>query len=68
MSVLMLCGTPNSMEGNIASFSIMASIAVFAFFLGSLFKLYTGKNFGEIDYNFYFKESNSSNRKEKSPE
>jgi hypothetical protein len=63
ISVLILCGSPNSTVGTIASFSIMASITVLAFLLGSLFKLYTVINFGKIDYKVSFDKSDRNEKK-----
>jgi hypothetical protein len=41
----------------------MASITVLAFLLGSLFKLYSGINFGEIDYKVSFDKSDRNEKK-----
>lgn len=53
MSVLMLCGDPNSRVGAIASVSIMASGIILGLFLSKIFELITGINFGEMYYKFY---------------
>lgn len=53
MSVLMLCEEPNSRIGIIASISSLASGVILGLFLGKLFELFTGRNFGEMHYRFY---------------
>ncbi|MDR3597452.1 hypothetical protein [Clostridium sp.] len=53
MSVLMLCGDPNSRMGVIASISSLAPGIILGLFLGKLFELLTGRNFGEMYYRFY---------------
>ncbi|AEG58354.1 hypothetical protein Desru_0052 [Desulforamulus ruminis DSM 2154] len=68
MSVLKLCDDPNNTIRNVATFSAIASIAVLIIFLAKLLKFFTGKDLGQINYNFYsFEEFNSSDRNGNSP-
>lgn len=53
MAVLMICGDPNSRIGVIASISSLAPGVILGLFLGKLFELFTGRNFGEMYYRFY---------------
>jgi|GEM_PF-3337227 len=53
MAVIMLCGDPNSKIGIIASVSSLAPGIILGLFLGKLFELFTGRNFGEMYYGFY---------------
>lgn len=53
ISVLMLCGDPNSRIGIIASISSLVPGVILSLFLGNLFELFTGRNFGEMYYRFY---------------
>lgn len=53
MSVLMLCGDPNSRIGIIASISSLTPGVILGLFLGKLFELFTGRNFGEMYYRSY---------------
>ncbi len=53
MAVLMLCGDPNSRVGIIASVSSLIPGVILGLFLGKLFELFTGRNFGEMYYRFY---------------
>lgn len=48
MAVLMICGDPNSRIGVIASISSLAAGVILGLFLGKLFELFTGRNFGEM--------------------
>jgi hypothetical protein len=53
ITVLMICGNPNSRIGIIASISSLAPGIILGFFLGKLFELFTGRNFGEMYCRFY---------------
>ncbi|WP_394871512.1 hypothetical protein [Clostridium butyricum] len=53
MSVLMLCGNPNSRVGIIATVSTFAAGIILGVFLSKLFELFTGRSFGAMYYRFY---------------